>query len=62
MVGNRETLEHVRALAQSRELTGQIILHCRRGKIEALEIREKVEAPWKARLTEAQDRQNRGSV
>ena len=53
MVGNNETLEHVRALLSQLELTGSITLHCRAGRIEDIEVNQRLPAPWKKRLNEA---------
>lgn len=60
MMENDETLEQVRGLLAKRELTGQVVLHCFQGRVEKLEIREAVDAPWRARLKAAQERTRTG--
>lgn len=58
MVGNRETVDHLLALLEDRRLRGKVVLHCNRGRIEDIEIRERVQPPWKAREDERVARQN----
>ena len=53
MVGNNETLEEVRLLLMRRELTGKVILNCRRGLIEEFDVTEKHRPAWKERLHDA---------